>query len=111
MRDECIKIQEEMIALGAKGAATNMDIRRHTKGCPLCKEFIQSLGQLEQTEHDLEHYEPPQDMVGGTLATVLTAAKERKRLADAERAQQEVTLPGWGMLAGLWRKIFKRRSA
>ena len=85
MRDECVKVQEKVIALGAKAASSSMDIRRHAKQCPLCKEFMQSLIQLEQTEHDLEHYAPPQDMVGGTLAKVLADAQERKRSQDALR--------------------------
>jgi hypothetical protein len=83
MRAECVKVQERVIALGAKAASADMEIRRHAKQCPLCKEFMQSLIQLEQTEHDLEHYAPPQDMVGGTLAKVLADAQERKRSQDA----------------------------
>ena len=85
MRAECVKVQERVIALGAKAASADMEIRRHAKQCPLCKEFMQSLIQLEQTEHDLEHYAPPQDMVGGTLAKVLADAQERRRAEHALR--------------------------
>ncbi|NDC37818.1 MAG: hypothetical protein EBZ48_07165 [Proteobacteria bacterium] len=106
MRAECIKMQEQIIALGAKGASSNMEVRRHTKSCSLCKEFILSLSQLEQTEHDLEHHEAPQDIVGGTLAKVLGEARERKHQADSLRISARAPI---GMLRGVWRKLFGGR--
>lgn len=105
MRDECVRVQEKVIALGAKGASSSMEIRRHAKTCPLCKEFMQSLSQLEQTEHDLEQYDPPQDMVGGTLARVLQEARERSHAGDPLNSPR--TSRGlFKALRSLWQSLF-----
>lgn len=104
MREECVKIQEEVIALGADKAAMNMAVRRHTKNCPLCMEFVQSLSQLEETERTLDQDNQPQDMVGGTLAIVLKEAKRRQ--GSSERSRTGVV---WGWLTAVFGATRRRR--
>jgi hypothetical protein len=94
MREECVKIQREVIALGADQATMNMAVRRHTRDCPLCLEFIQSLIQLEETERTLEQDKSPRDMAEGTLAIVLKEAKGRLGQGGSKRSKRGV-LWGW----------------